>query len=283
MSTESVPAVPVVLDVDTGIDDALAILYASHEPRLDLRAVSAVVGNVPVEQAAANSLAVLAAEARVDVPVVRGAGRTLAGSGARVGPTNHGTDGLGGVPVTPAQRPAEASAPVEVLASAGPASLVACAPLTNVAAMLGHPHVERLVMVGGELVVEGEPEFNVGHDPRATAAALAREVPTTIYAIDVFETVAVPAPLVEALRGARAPSACLAGELLAVRRAHLLGDAGAVVLLAHPELFTVEPVRMGMVGDRLVPSADGREVDVVVAADGPAVVEAFVAAVRSDP
>lgn len=93
----------VVLDVDTGIDDALAILYAVASPTLDLRGVTTVVGNVPADVAARSSLAVLARAGAHHVPVAVGATRTLAGAGPRPGPTDHGPDGLGGVllPVEP--------------------------------------------------------------------------------------------------------------------------------------------------------------------------------------
>jgi pyrimidine-specific ribonucleoside hydrolase len=89
----------VVLDVDTGIDDALAILYATSSPELELCGVTTVVGNVPADVAARNSAAVLSHVGAGHVPVAVGASRTTAGSGPREGPTNHGADGLGGVRV----------------------------------------------------------------------------------------------------------------------------------------------------------------------------------------
>ena len=68
----------------------------------------------------------------------------------------------------------------------------------------------------------------------------------------------------------------LAGELLAVRRNHLIGDAGALVLLTHPDLFRVEPRRFGVVGRHLTEAADGRLLDAVVDVDAAAVAYAFV-------
>jgi len=69
-----------VLDVDTGIDDALALLYAVESPALDLLGVTSVVGNVPAEVAARNSAAVLSYAGATHVPVRIGAGRTTSGS-----------------------------------------------------------------------------------------------------------------------------------------------------------------------------------------------------------
>lgn len=86
----------VLLDVDAGIDDALALLYATATSRLDVVGVAAVVGNVPVDVGARNAAAVLAAVGKASVPVVAGAAVSLEGRGARDGDTNHGPDGLGG-------------------------------------------------------------------------------------------------------------------------------------------------------------------------------------------
>jgi inosine-uridine nucleoside N-ribohydrolase len=105
---------------------------------------------------------------------------------------------------------------------------------------------------------------------------LASGRPTTLYVIDVFEQVRVaPADVDRLLRSDR-PPARLAGELLAVRRSHLIGDAGALVLLTHPDLFTVEQRRIDVVGAHLTEAANGRVVDVVVDVDAEAVARTYV-------
>jgi inosine-uridine nucleoside N-ribohydrolase len=159
-------------------------------------------------------------------------------------------------------------------AASGPVTLVGLAPLTNVAGLAGT--ASDLVLVAGELATEDPPEFNAGHDPVATARVLACDVPATLYVADVFERVSVGPSDVARLRGSRRPAARLAGDLLAVRRAHLLGDAGALVLLTHPGLFRVEPRRMGPVDGHLTATDDGRLLDVVVDVDASAVADAFV-------
>ena len=86
MSTDAVPSLPVVLDVDTGVDDACALLLAALHPRLDLRAVTCVGGNAPLDDVVRNTLIVLETAGRADVPVgmgrraapARGAGRRAA-------------------------------------------------------------------------------------------------------------------------------------------------------------------------------------------------------------
>ena len=68
---------PLILDVDTGTDDALALAYAVRSPEIDLVAVTTVAGNVGVERTTANTLAVLDWLGASDVPVHRGASRPL--------------------------------------------------------------------------------------------------------------------------------------------------------------------------------------------------------------
>jgi inosine-uridine nucleoside N-ribohydrolase len=268
----------VVLDVDTGIDDALALLYAVAHPDVELCGVTTVVGNVPADVAARSSAAVLARAGASDVPIAIGATRTLTGAGSRRGPTNHGPDGLGGVQLPAGALPSydDPAAVLRTAAAGGPVTLVGLAPLTNVAALAGA--ATDLVLVGGELAAEEPPEFNAGHDTVATARALAHDRPTTLYVADVFERVSVPVADVARLRGSGRPAARLAGDLLAVRRAHLVGDAGALVLLTHPDLFRVEQRRMGLVDGHLTATDDGRAIDVVVDVDPAAVAVAFVEA-----
>ena len=271
----------VVLDVDTGIDDALAILYAVANPDLELCGVTTVVGNVPAEVAARNAAAVLACTGASGVPVAVGAARTLAGAGPRGGPTNHGPDGLGGVRLPAGAEPSyDPGSVLRAAAFDGPVTLVGLAPLTNVAALA--PMSTDVVLVAGELMTEEPPELNAGHDPLATARVLAADRAPTLYVADVFEQVSVAPADVSRLRSSHRPAARLAGDLLTVRRAHLVGDAAALVLLTHPHLFGVELRRIGQVGRHLTETDDGRLLDVVVDVDASAVATAYVETLLAD-
>jgi pyrimidine-specific ribonucleoside hydrolase len=272
----------VVLDVDTGIDDALALLYAVASPALELCGVTTVSGNVPAGLAGRNSAAVLDRCGADSVPVVVGASATTSGHGPREGRTDHGADGLGGVSVPPSPRTlgSRPSDLVRTVTAAGPVTLVGLAPMTNLPTLA--ESVDALVLVGGELLVEGEPELNAGHDLAATAAVLRADVPTWLYVADVFERVRVDPDDVEHLRTSRRPCARLAGELLAVRRAHLVGDAGALVMLARPELFVVEQRHVGLVQGRLTTTPSGRLLDVVVEVDARAAAADFVDVLLSE-
>ena len=86
---------PILLDVDTGTDDALAILYAVRHPDLDVIGISCVAGNSSVEQVVTNTLKVLDAADAPYIPVARGAAHPMV-EAARAGGAFHGPDGLGG-------------------------------------------------------------------------------------------------------------------------------------------------------------------------------------------
>ena len=132
---------PIVLDVDTGTDDALAILYAVRHPDLAVAGPSPVAGNSGLDQVVLNTPSARLPPARLF------AARQPLIERASPGGAFHGLDGLGGVSLPDsARRPSPQSA-VEllrrhILAGQDPVTLVALAPQTNVALLLTlHPEV----------------------------------------------------------------------------------------------------------------------------------------------
>ncbi|MFE9178087.1 nucleoside hydrolase [Streptomyces sp. NPDC007126] len=260
--------IPVIIDCDTGIDDALALLLAVRHPRLDLRAVTCVAGNTDVAGVVRNTLTVLERAGAPDVPVARGAERPLI-EGVRTARHVHGDDGMGdlGLPA-PTRAPADVDAVTllrrEILASPRPVTLIPTAPLTNIALLLRtHPEVtgniERIVFMGGAVTTGNATpvaEFNVWHDPEAAAILLTAGVPITMYGLDVFERVIVPGADVRRLRASAEPGTRLAGDLLAHRGPATdvtdpgggLGDAGAVCAVIDPGGLTTRrlPVEVSL-------------------------------------
>ncbi|MEU2964369.1 nucleoside hydrolase [Streptomyces ardesiacus] len=260
--------IPVIIDCDTGVDDALALLLAVRHPRLDLRAVTCVAGNTDVAGVVRNTLTVLERADAPDVPVARGAERPLI-EGVRTARHVHGADGMGdlGLPA-PTRAPADVDAVTllrrEILASPRPVTLIPTAPLTNIALLLRtHPEVtgniERIVFMGGAVATGNATpvaEFNVWHDPEAAAILLTAGVPITMYGLDVFERVIVPGTHVRRLRASAEPGTRLVGDLLAHRGPATdasdpgggLGDAGAVCAVIDPEGLTTRrlPVEVSL-------------------------------------
>jgi purine nucleosidase len=208
-----VAPVPLILDVDTGIDDALAVLFAIASPEIDLIAVTAVTGNVSARQAALNSLAVLELAGVTDVEVARGASgpageRPLAGG--------HGPRGLGGaeLPAPTAAVSARRSAHLiaeEARARPGELLLVATGPLSNVAAALALepelPSLLRGLTIGGGAYTTSVVETNMRIDPTAARAVFgsftqAARLPVCV-GLDVTERVRITSRDLDGLGAAR--------------------------------------------------------------------------------
>jgi purine nucleosidase len=196
-----------ILDTDTGVDDAVAILYALGSPGAELVAVTGVAGNVGVDQVTRNNLALLGVCGREDIEVARGAARPLVAD--PITASSHGPEGLGYARLAdPRAEPSPRSAPELLVAESrrvpGQLVLVATGPLTNVALALRlDPELprllRRLVIMGGAFHHAGNvsptAEFNIAADPEAAKAVLdafaATDVGTLplICPLNVTETV----------------------------------------------------------------------------------------------
>ncbi|WP_207955928.1 nucleoside hydrolase [Rubrobacter marinus] len=185
-----------ILDVDPGLDDAVAIMLACGAQELDVRAVTTVAGNVSLEKTTANALKVLSFLGRGDVPVGAGAEGPLRGPLVAAEDV-HGADGLGGIPLPEPTFGPDGRGAVGLMAdalreAAEPVTLVALAPLTNVAILLReHPElkarVARIVLMGGSMGpgnVTPHAEFNVHADPEAAREVFESGLPITMVGLD---------------------------------------------------------------------------------------------------
>jgi inosine-uridine nucleoside N-ribohydrolase len=269
---------PIVLDVDTGVDDACALLLAALHPGLDLRAVTCVGGNAPLDDVVRNTLSVLDTCGREDVPVGAGASRPLLEEAVDARHV-HGDDGMGDLDWPRSTRsPGERHA-VELLrdvlldAAEGPeerrVTLVPLAPMTNIALLLRtYPDaargLRRIVFMGGAAHVgnaTASAEFNVFHDPEAAAITLDAcadlDIEVVMYGLDVFYGPRVSLATAQELVTAHPTGpAGLAGRLIAFQCERFgadsatLGDAGAVCAVIDPEGLDTErlPVRVELAG-----------------------------------
>ncbi|HEX5906581.1 MAG TPA: nucleoside hydrolase [Propionibacteriaceae bacterium] len=261
-----------VIDVDTGTDDALAILYALGHPDLEVLGISCVTGNVTVDQVVINSCKVLDAAGAGDVPVAAGAVQPLLERARRKG-GSHGPDGLGGIELPQTSRQRSPMHAVELLhrlimGSPEPLTLVTLAPKTNLALLLTRypevaARVEQMIFMGGSAGggnTTTVAEFNVWQDPEAARCVIESSIPTTMYPFELFSQLAVSQGVADRFRAHDHPAIRLAGDLLHRRRTSthgpshdqvgLLGDAGAMVLLTNPELFVIRelPVHVNLDG-----------------------------------
>jgi purine nucleosidase len=184
--TEPAGRVPLILDVDTGVDDALAILYACASPEVELLAVTCVAGNVPARQVSINTRSILELVGRSDVPAYLGAEEPLAKE-LRSAEDTHGSHGLGHAKLPPPSKPVahgHAADAIVRLARERPGEvlLVTVGPLTNLAlALQREPELPRLLrgygLMGGAYRYPGNTtpttEFNIFVDPDAAKAVFA--------------------------------------------------------------------------------------------------------------
>lgn len=208
------------LDVDTGHDDAFAILLAAHHPKVRLLGISTVYGNASLEHTTYNTRAILTAIGQKDVPVYAGARKPFCRPAAHA-PDIHGESGLDGtsclpVPNVPARTEVTAiEAAYKALTSVpkGTAWLVATGALTNIALLFAlHPdlaeYIAGLSIMGGAVgggfteapmgTVSGEgerfgnhtpwAEFNIYCDPESAASLFSNPklaAKTTLVTLDL--------------------------------------------------------------------------------------------------
>jgi purine nucleosidase len=196
--------IPLILDVDTGIDDSLALLYVCGSEEAHLRAVTCVSGNVAARDVERNTRAVLELAGRVDVEVALGREVPLVRP-LEITPETHGPRGIGYAELPEPRMPLSNRHAVDLLidearANRGEITLVTLGPLTNLGvAVLREPELptlfRRWVLMGGSYRSPGNTapttEWNIQSDPEAakvcfTAWAGARVRPLAL-GLDVTE------------------------------------------------------------------------------------------------
>ncbi|MCD5345726.1 nucleoside hydrolase [Agromyces sp. S2-1-8] len=259
-------SLPVIVDCDPGHDDVFALWLAAGHPALDLRAVTTVGGNVPLEHTSRNARVALTVAGIDGVPVAAGA----AGPIARVLQTAewiHGENGLGG-PVLPEptvpldERTATELMADTLLAADEPVAIVATGPITNVAVLLrDRPEVadriREVVWMGGSTErgnATPYAEFNALVDPEALDLVVRSGVRFTMVGLNVTHRALVTPAVRERLAGAGNRTASFAGELLDFfcrTNDEVFGmpdgplhDPVAVAVLADPDCVALRRTRL---------------------------------------
>jgi inosine-uridine nucleoside N-ribohydrolase len=187
----------VIIDCDTGLDDAVALLLAIRSPELDVIGITCVNGNVSLDKVIKNTLCVVE-HSGMDIPVYAGARTALIPDKSKNNAYHvHGKDGLGGIPFpgpTTSIMPQHAvDFIVETIMNAEePIDWITLGPLTNAAlALLKEPRISRRVrmltmMAGGVNAGNTTPtaEFNVYADPEAARVVFDNDIPKTMVPLD---------------------------------------------------------------------------------------------------
>jgi purine nucleosidase len=251
---------PVIIDCDPGHDDALAILLALGSPELDVLAITAVAGNVPLALTERNARKVCELAGRADLPVHAGCDRPL-GRELVTAEHVHGKAGLDGPALSePRMALAEthaADAIIELLRAHPPGTVTLCpiGPLTNIAtALRAAPDVaariKEIVLMGGA-IGEGNitpaAEFNIYVDPHAAKVVFEAGAPLVMHGLDVTHQALVTPERLAAIRRLGTPVSRTVAELLEfyniydqTRRGRAgapLHDPCAIAYLLDPALF----------------------------------------------
>ncbi len=302
----------VVLDTDTGVDDAMAMALAANSPELELLALTTVAGNAHVPECTRNCL-LLGELLRPDDPrpVAEGAAAPLARE-LTTAPEVHGEDGLGGAigslpdPLRePLPTPAHELLMELATSNPGEITLVATGPLTNVALALDADPAalkafRRIIVMGGAFDVPGNTgpvaEFNFYVDPEAADAVMQSGLDITVVPLDATTRVAVSRAAFERQTGWAAALAAKPGSLPSIlaraldyymkyqfsesgRDGGYMHDPVAVASSFDPNLLVTRtmPVRVTVEGDERGRSRQGDpagpHVRVATDADGAAFLE----------
>ena len=250
-----------ILDVDTGVDDAFALLFAARHPEINLLGVTCVDGNTNLKQVVINTLKVLDAAEAGDIPVGVGATRPLIDE-PRYAEHVHGKDGLGDMGYPESTRKVDPRPAVELIrdlveGSKDSVTLIPLAPLTNIALFLrSFPEtakkLERIVLMGGSASqgnATATAEFNIWHDPEAAAIVFQSGIPITMYGLDVFNDLRMSRDFSARLLAKNHAPSTFGGRLIDSMLDRLkyeitLGDYGAVAAALYPELTTQETMKV---------------------------------------
>lgn len=186
----------VIIDCDTGMDDAQALLLALRSPAFNILGITCVNGNVTLDKVLINTLKVVEHSGK-DVPVYRGAAEALIPEKSQNAPEIHGSDGLGNLDFpAPASKPADGNAiafTIRTLMEAKqPLDWILLGPLTNAAlAIREEPRIldkiRMLTMMAGAIDfgnTTAAAEFNVFADPEAAKIVFEADVPKTMVPLD---------------------------------------------------------------------------------------------------
>jgi purine nucleosidase len=262
---------PIIIDTDPSPDDAVTILMALASPaELELLAITAVAGNVPLPLTSKNVLKTLELARRTEVPVYAGASAPLIRKLVTAEHV-HGRTGFDGYdlpePTTPLARGFAPDAIIELVMSREPGEVTLCclAPLTNIALALAKEpalagRLREIVLMGGAFSEGGNvtpsAEFNIYVDPEAAARVFECGAPITMIPLDCTHKALNTAGRLEELRRIGTPLAEAFFHLLTFNKRFdeqkygwdggPLHDPTVVAYLLAPHLFSGRKVHVAV-------------------------------------
>ncbi|MCL2367951.1 MAG: nucleoside hydrolase [Oscillospiraceae bacterium] len=254
--------IPVIFDCDPGVDDAVALMVAFAQPKLDILAVTTVAGNVSIEMTTRNArtmLSVLGVTSRV----YQGASGPLLTTLQTRFSTAHGDTGLGTYTMPDADlHPLEPESALEAQSrilreATEPVTIIAVGPLTNIAILLkAYPELKEKIaqisIMGGGFHTgnaSAAAEFNIWFDPEAAEIVFDSGVPILLAGLDVTAQATMSGRHLLDLRGVGNATSVMLADALEVYFGGMpsmdvadspdtLHDVVSVLALTDPDLFS---------------------------------------------
>ena len=276
-----------ILDCDTGHDDAIALMLAAAHPQIELVGVTVVAGNQTLDHTLENTLNVCS-HLGIDVPVYRGCDLPLVREQLVAGDI-HGKTGLDGPVFGPCTMQAQKEHAVHFLIrtlmeSDGDITLVPTAPLTNIAMAMRLepkiiPKIRRISLMGGAVGMgNASPaaEFNILADPEAAHIVFTSGVPINMMGLDLTNQVLADMQIIERMEAIGNKAGKLFGDMMRFTfhtqkinglEAGPVHDVTAVAYLVAPQIFTMQPMAVsidlshGLCYGRTVCDVNGRTGD----------------------
>lgn len=252
--------IPLLMDCDPGIDDAMALMMVKASGIFDLKSLTSVSGNLGIETTTRN-IALFSEVLGFQAELARGASEPLVKerfSAADI----HGNDGLGGAShlfdCTPDLSKVKPSAVDTMrrllMEETRKTAIIATGPLTNIALLLKtYPEVKEKILVisimGGSLEegnVTALSEFNFYVDPEAASIVFKSGVPLLLSGLHLTKDATITRDNLEEIRRYPGVLSKPAAKMLETYpdTGHPLHDPCAVLALSHPEIFTFEDLEI---------------------------------------
>ncbi|GEO67044.1 ribonucleoside hydrolase RihC [Levilactobacillus spicheri] len=247
--------IKILMDTDPGIDDAAALTMAINDPKIDLKLITTVAGNVTVDKTTKNALKIVRFFNQ-DIPVAAGAEQPLFKDfedAARI----HGESGMPGYDFPtdlpkPLHKTAVEALHDEIMASSDPITLVPTGSYTNIALLFSEypevkSHIDRIVAMGGALGMgnmTSAAEFNVFTDPDAAAIVYKSGIPIVMVGLDITMKALLTNENIEKLQHLNEAGQMLHDIIINDgdhnEKGSAMHDVNTIFYLLHPEAITTK-------------------------------------------
>ena len=253
--------IPILIDCDTGVDDAVAIVCAlQYLDKLDLKAITTVAGNVPLEYTSRNSLNLVDMLGHTEIPVAKGANKPLVRELKRA--ISHGNTGLGDVKIPDSTRLFDSRTATQLIYDTACENdqeliILATGPQTNLALALSiyedlAAKIKHVYIMGGSLIggnMTQAAEFNAYVDPEAMKVLFDSGIPITMVGLDITLQLSLPKDIMEQLAAIDSDAARFVSAIFDFNFRYnaemgyddpAIHDVAAFCSIVAPELFTTE-------------------------------------------